>query len=79
MTFRRYLRDTIRVRKIKASRAVFESEEIQRVDVDIDLDYSEKIRLEMTPQQTYKLITELMSAYHAICPPIRGTQNPYSF
>lgn len=67
-------REPIRIRRIRASRAVFESEEIQRIDIDIDLDLdgTTKIRLEMHPQLAHKLITQLTTAYVAINPPIRN-------
>ena len=62
----------IPVKRIRASRAVFLSEEVQRIDITIELDYGDKIRLEMHPQLAHKLIAELTSAYLAINPPIRN-------
>jgi hypothetical protein len=64
--------EPVRVRKIRAGRAVFESEEIQRIDIELILDNDIKIRLEMHPQLAHKLISQLTAAYIAINPPIRN-------
>lgn len=64
--------EPIRVRKIRASRAVFESEEIQRIDIELILDGDIKVRLEMNPQLAHSFIQQLTNAYLACNPPLRG-------
>jgi len=68
--------EPVRVRKVHASRAVFESEEIQRVDIELTLDYDIKVRLELNPRLTQQLIVQLTNAYLAINPPLRTHGNP---
>lgn len=70
MSIRNWLNSPVpvRVKKIRACRAVFQSEEIQRIDLDITLDSGDKIRLEMLPKDAHSLISQLGVAYNAIAP-----------
>lgn len=66
-------RDTAKVTKVVASRAVFESQDIQRVDVRFRNDDGDELTLEFHPDIVPNLILELSTAYEAIRPPLRGT------
>lgn len=64
--------EPIPVKRIGASRALFLSEGVSRIDITVELDYGNRIRLEMDPQLAHKLIRELTASYIAINPPIRN-------
>lgn len=59
-----------RVREVIASRALYESEEIQRVEVKLELETGDKLTIELLPRQAHKLIVQMTSAYEAIHPQI---------
>lgn len=63
----------VRVKKIRAARAIFESEDIQRIDLDITLESGDKIRLEMMPRDAHSLISQVSVAYNAINPRLPNT------
>lgn len=56
------------VKETKTSRIVYESEDIQRVEVSLILPTGETIILELTPKQTFKLGMDLAVAYRTINP-----------
>ena len=56
------------VKDTKTSRVVYESEDIQRVEVTLILPTGETLILELTPKQTYKLGMDLAVAYRTINP-----------
>lgn len=58
------------VKKIRAARMMFLSDEIQRVQITMDLENGERVCVDMPPPMAYKLIVELESAYSTIHPPI---------
>ncbi|MCA1806257.1 MAG: hypothetical protein LC687_00030 [Actinobacteria bacterium] len=62
----------IRVGKVKASRAVYESADIQRIELTIITapPHGEELILEFTPPLAHKAILEMSLAYNAINPPI---------
>jgi len=62
----------IRVRDIKAARAVYESEDIQRVEVILTDEAGNRLTLELTSKQTRDLITNLSTCYNAIHPSLPG-------
>jgi len=70
-------RDSLKVKSIRGSRAVYESEEIQRVELKLETELGDKVTLEMTPQQCHRLVTDLTNAYEAIFPPIIRPRQPY--
>ena len=70
-------KDSVKVKSIKASRAVYESEEIQRVEMTLVTEFGDKVTFEMTPQQCHRLVTDLTNAYEAIFPPIIRPRQPY--
>ena len=63
----------IRVKKVEASRAVFESEDVQRIDVRVTDEAGNHLTLEMRPDDVRKLIVELTTAYQAIRPALPGS------
>jgi len=65
----------VRVKKIRAARAVFESVDIQRIDLDITLESGDKIRLEMLPRDAHSLVTQISIAYNAIAPRLPNTNS----
>lgn len=62
------------VKNIVSSRAVYQSEEIQRVELKLTLESGDTLILEMTPLLCRKTIEELKIAYLAINPPLTGGQ-----
>ncbi len=62
---------SLKIKSISAARAVYESEEIQRIEFRVKTEYTDEFVLEMTPQQCAKFISELTIAYESIFPPIR--------
>lgn len=65
------------VKRIRAARALYVTDEIQRVEVTMDLENGETIRVDMPPRKAYELIVTLEAAYTAIHPQI-PRQNPNS-
>lgn len=68
-------KDSVKVKSIKASRAVYESEEIQRVEMTLVTEFGDKVTFEMTPQQCHSLLSNLIVSYESIFPPIPRRQN----
>ena len=58
----------IAVKKVEASRAIFESTEVQRVDVRLTDEAGNKLTLELRDRQVYDLIVQLTIAYQAMHP-----------
>lgn len=68
------------VKKVLAARALYVSDEIQRIEMALELENGETIRVDMTPRKGYQLIVTLESAYNAIHPQIpRTNQNSPSW
>jgi hypothetical protein len=66
-------RDGIEVKKIGASRAKYESPDIQRIEVRMTLEGDlGDLTIILTPSQGHELITNLTTAYTAINPPLRS-------
>lgn len=65
------------VKRVRAARAMYVSDEIQRIEMTLELENGETIRVDMTPRKGYELIVTLESAYNAIHPQI-PRQNPGS-
>ena len=63
--------ETVPVAKIVSSRAVYQTMDIQRVEMVIDLETGEKIILDMNLDQVAKTIQELTNCYEACRPPLR--------
>ena len=70
-------KDSLKVKSIRGARAVYESEEIQRVELKLETEWGDKVILEMTPAQCHRLVTDLTNAYEAIFPPIIRPRQPY--
>lgn len=47
-------RDSLKVKSLRGSRAVYESEEIRRVELKLETELGDKVTLEMTPQQCHR-------------------------
>lgn len=62
---------TVRVQAIKASRARYESQDIQRVELEVQVEGGQKIILDMNVEQVAKAVHELVNAHDAIHPPLR--------
>lgn len=70
-------RDSLKVKFIRGARAVYESEEIQRVELKLETELGDKVILEMTPAQCHRLIMDLTNAYESIFSPIIRPRQPY--
>lgn len=70
-------KDSLKVKSLRGSRAVYESEEIQRVELKLETGLGDKVILEMTPAQCHRLIMDLTNAYESIFPPIIRPRQPY--
>lgn len=62
----------IPVEKIRASRAVYISPDIQKVEMEIWAD-GQSLILDMTSEQASELVRQLSVAYTAINPPLKRT------
>lgn len=65
---------TLKVLKLKASRAVYHNADIQRVEVEVEVesgDGPQKIILDMSTKQAGMLVRDVTNAYDAIHPPLR--------
>ena len=58
----------VRVHTIESSRAVFESQDLQRVDLRLSTDEGDRLTLELTDRQVFDLNTQLTNSYPAIHP-----------
>ena len=65
----------LRIKKIRAARAIFENElGTQEIELTVLTDNNERITFQMPPQLAHKLVTEVGSAYEAIAPRLfKGT------
>lgn len=59
------------IKEAKASRAVYLSENIQRVEVDLEMEDGTRLVLTMSSHLAGKLILQMSAAYTAINPPLR--------
>ena len=66
--FKNRQKEILRVEKVKVSRAVFESEEIQRADITLMVEGDNILKLEMTPDALHSLITQASATYYALRP-----------
>jgi hypothetical protein len=57
---------SISAKDVKSSRVIYESAEVQRVEIQITLPTDEILVLELTAQQTRELATELVSCLQAM-------------
>lgn len=65
----RSVREALPVSKVRASRARYISPDIQRVEIEFEVDEG-RLTLDLHPSQALQLINELSSAYTAINPPL---------
>ena len=65
-------RHSVVVRKIRATRAMFVSPDVQEVHVEFVTDENDRLVLQLAPRHAYTLIHELTNAYNAINPPLRN-------
>lgn len=64
-------RQSLRIKKVKASRAVFMNDQgTQEIEVTVLTEDGEKLTLQMPPQLAHVLVREVGAAYEAINPPI---------
>lgn len=61
-------------KKINAARALYISEDIQRIEMKIDTSLGEKVIIELTAKQCFDLMGELAAAYNAINPPLNPSR-----
>lgn len=65
----------IPIRKASAARAVFESQDISRIDLTLITTEGDKLKLELHPDAAYNLIQSMTIAYEAIRPPMRSARS----
>lgn len=58
----------VSVHKIEASRAIFESQDTQRIDLRLTTDEGDTLTLELRDRHAFELIQQLTIAYQAIHP-----------
>lgn len=58
----------VRVHKIESSRAIYESQDVQRIDIRLTTDEGDKLTLELTDRHAFDLIRQLTTSYQAIHP-----------
>lgn len=72
---------TAKVVKIVASRAVYESADIQRCEVKVELEGKHELTMEMSLDQVATLVRQLTAVYEAcrpgLRPDLRGTGSQY--
>lgn len=61
----------ISVARIQATRALYQGEGIQRIEVKIDTPQNDTLVIEMNAAQAYQLIGDLSVAYNVINPPLQ--------
>lgn len=69
--FKNRQKEVLRVQKAKASRAIFESEEVQRIDVTLLVEGDNLLKLEFTAETARALIQQMSASYEAMRPPLR--------
>lgn len=62
---------TIPVKSVRASRARYVTPDIQRCELEIELEGGERIILDMNVEQVAKAVHELINVHDAIHPPLR--------
>lgn len=65
-------RESLRIKKIRASRAVFVNQDVQEVEIQFVTEDGERLDLQMPSRLAPALIQELTIAYQAINPPLRS-------
>ena len=63
--------EVIDLRSTRATRCVYHSEDLQRVEMQLESIAGECITYSLSPQQTAELIEKLTHCYYAINPPLR--------
>lgn len=66
-------RESLRIKKLKASRAVFVDRDIQEVELSLITDDNERLDLQIPDRLIAPLIQQLTISYQAIHPPIHGS------
>jgi hypothetical protein len=61
------------VKNVKAARAVFESQDIQRIDMTVVDEAGNRITFELKLMDAHRLIGELTTAYQSIHPPLASS------
>lgn len=64
-------RQSLRIQKVKASRAVFINQDVQEVEISLITEDGERLDLQLPSRLAPKLIQEMMLSYQAIHPPIQ--------
>lgn len=73
------VRDSLRIKKVKASRALYmDGPGTQEIEISLLTDDGERLDLQFPYHLAPQLIHELTSAYEAINPPISRGFNPAS-
>lgn len=67
----------IPVERVKASRAIYISPDVQKIEMEVWAD-GQSLVLDMTSKQAAELIQQLSAAYMAINPPLRFTPSGYA-
>lgn len=65
-------RDSLRIKKLRASRAVFVNTDVQEVELSLMTDDNERLDLQIPDRLLGPLIQQLTISYNAIHPPINS-------
>lgn len=69
-------RQSLRVKKIRAARAVFLDQDVQEMEIEFETEEGDRLTLQFMPRLAPGLIQELTGAYEAINPPLSRQRNP---
>lgn len=61
---------TLTAKDIKSARAIFESEDRQRIDLTVTTEEDYRVTIELSPKLAHKAILEMGIAYNTINPPL---------
>lgn len=65
-------RESLRIKKVRASRAVFINQDVQEVEINLITEDGERLDLQLPSRLVPGLIQGLSIAYTAINPPLRS-------
>jgi hypothetical protein len=68
-------RDSLRIKRIRASRAVFVNQDIQEVHIEFITEDGERLTLQLASRMVPGLIGDLTDSYEAINPPLSRRSN----
>jgi hypothetical protein len=67
-------RESLRIRKARASRAIYVDKDVQEIDLEVETEDGERLTLRMSPRVAHTIISHMQTSYEAINPPLnRGS------